>query len=185
MVEQFGLATMPLCVSSASGFTSLTTRGTFSLIRQREELSTTTAPAAAKRGAHSPEVAPPAENRATSKPLIDSSSNPRTWRPPSSSLPTERAEAKGTTSRAGKCRSRSSASISVPTCPVAPTTATRYPSALTPSGYRGACSLRLDGHDHDRDEHQQRPRRPDDVERPRRGTIVGAGLEVSAGVTLE
>ena len=139
MVEQFGLATMPLCASSASGFTSLTTRGTSSLIRQREELSTTTAPAAAKRGAHSPEVAPPAENSAMSKPWIDSSSKPWTTggrrRAP---CPTERAEAKGTTSRAGNCRSRSSASISVPTCPVAPTTATRYPSALTRSGYRGA-----------------------------------------------
>ena len=40
-------------------------------MRQREELSITTAPAAAKRGAHSPEVEPPAENSARSKPWID------------------------------------------------------------------------------------------------------------------
>ena len=51
-------------------------------MRQREELSITVAPAAAKRGAHSPEVAPPAENSARSKPWIDSSSSPRTTSPP-------------------------------------------------------------------------------------------------------
>ena len=42
-------------------------------MRQREELSTTTAPASAKRGAHSPEVEPPAENSARSKPWTASS----------------------------------------------------------------------------------------------------------------
>ena len=94
-------------------------------MRQREELSTTIAPAAAKRGAHSPEVEPPAENSARSKPWIDSSLRPCTTRPPSSSRPTERSEANGTISAAGNPRSRSSCSISVPTWPVAPTTATR------------------------------------------------------------
>ena len=54
IVEQFGLATIPRCASSASGLTSETTSGTSSCIRHAEELSTTTAPAAAKRGAHSP-----------------------------------------------------------------------------------------------------------------------------------
>ncbi len=39
--------------------------------------------------------------------------------------PDVRSEANGTISRAGKPRSRSRRSISVPTCPVAPTTATR------------------------------------------------------------
>ena len=37
----------------------------------------------------------------------------------------ERSEANGTISRAGNARSRSRRSITVPTCPVAPTTATR------------------------------------------------------------
>ena len=107
IVEQFGFAMIPRCPSSASGFTSLTTSGTSSSIRQREELSITIAPAAANRGAHSPEVEPPAENSAMSKPWIDSSLRPCTTSPPSSSRPTERSEAKGTISRAGNPRSRS------------------------------------------------------------------------------
>ena len=85
----------------------------------------TVAPAATNRGAHSAEVEPPAEHSASSKPWIESSSSARTVSPPSSCLPAERGEANGTISDAGKLRSRSSRSISVPTCPVAPTTATR------------------------------------------------------------
>ena len=68
IVEQLGLAMIPLWESRASGLTSLTTSGTSSFIRQREELSITTAPWRANTGAHSPEVPPPAENSATSKP---------------------------------------------------------------------------------------------------------------------
>ena len=55
IVVQFGLATMPLGrYARASPLTSLTTSGTSGSIRQAEELSTTTAPAAANRGASSP-----------------------------------------------------------------------------------------------------------------------------------
>ena len=43
---------------------------------------------------------------------------------PSSSRPALRSEAKGTISEAGKRRSRSFARMTVPTAPVAPTTAT-------------------------------------------------------------
>ncbi len=68
IVEQFGLATMPRWSARSSGLTSETTSGTPSFIRQRDELSTTTAPACANRGAHSPLIAPPAENSARSKP---------------------------------------------------------------------------------------------------------------------
>jgi hypothetical protein len=93
-------------------------------MRQRELLSTTTAPACAKRGAQSFEVCPPAENSARSKPWIVSSLSGCTMPTPSISFPAERSEANGTISRAGNSRSRSSCSISVPTCPVAPTTAT-------------------------------------------------------------
>ena len=57
IVEQFGLATMPWWPSSASGLTSATTSGTSGSRRKAEELSTTTAPASAKRGAHSREIA--------------------------------------------------------------------------------------------------------------------------------
>ena len=44
MVVQLGLATMPRWESSASGLTSETTSGTSSCMRQKDELSTTTAP---------------------------------------------------------------------------------------------------------------------------------------------
>ena len=125
IVEQFGLATIPRWPSSASGLTSETTSGTSSSIRHFDELSTTIAPASAKRGAHSPDVEPPAEKIARSKPWIVSSVSGWTISPPSSSRPAERSEANGTTSRAGKPRSRSSCSITPPTWPVAPTTATR------------------------------------------------------------
>src|SRR3712207_7737242 len=73
MVEQLGLAMIPRWSSSASGLTSETTSGTSSSRRHLEELSTTTAPASTKRGAHSPDVEPPAENSARSKPWIVSS----------------------------------------------------------------------------------------------------------------
>ena len=125
MVEQFGLAIRPRWRSSACGLTSETTSGISSSRRQREELSTTTQPASTNRGAHSPEVVAPAEKIARSKPWIVSSVSGWTVPKPSSSLPAERADAKGTISEAGKPRSRSLASMTVPTAPVAPTTATR------------------------------------------------------------
>src|SRR5215207_4319866 len=128
MVVQLGLATMPLWPSRASGFTSETTSGTSSCIRHWEELSTTTAPASAKRGAQSALTPEPAEKRATSKPRIDSSFSGWTesFPAPQAMLrPAERSEANGTTSSAGNERSRRTSSIVAPTAPVAPTTATR------------------------------------------------------------
>ena len=56
IVEQFGFAIRPLWPSSASGLTSATTSGTSGSRRHLELLSTTTAPASTKRGAHSPDV---------------------------------------------------------------------------------------------------------------------------------
>src|ERR671910_1765316 len=128
MVVQLGLATMPLWPSRASGFTSETTSGTSSCIRHWEELSTTTAPASANRGAQSALTSEPAEKRATSKPWIDSSFSGWTESLPSPHTmprPAERSEANGTTSSAGNERSRRTSSIVAPTAPVAPTTATR------------------------------------------------------------
>jgi hypothetical protein len=125
IVEQFGLAIRPLWRSSACGLTSLTTSGMSSSRRKRDELSTTTQPASTKRRAHSPDVVAPALNSARSKPWIVSSFNGCTVPAPSSSRPAERSDANGTSSRAGKPRSRSLASMTVPTAPVAPTTATR------------------------------------------------------------
>ena len=69
MVVQFGLAMMPLARRAmACGFTSETTRGTSGSMRHAEELSMTTAPAAANFGARAREPAAPAENRAMSSP---------------------------------------------------------------------------------------------------------------------
>ena len=95
---QFGLAMIPLGLLAASwGLTSLTTSGTSGSIRQALELSTTTAPAAAKAGASAFEVAPPAEKSAMSMPersavaaSSTSTSSPRHGRV----LPAERAEAR-------------------------------------------------------------------------------------------
>ena len=126
IVEQFGLAMMPLWASSASGLTSETTSGISGSRRKADELSTTTQPAAAKRGAQAREVVAPAEKIAMSKPWIDSSVSACTIRPPSSSRPAERSEANGTISRDREVAlAAASASITVPTAPVAPTTATR------------------------------------------------------------
>jgi hypothetical protein len=126
IVVQFGLATMPRAArSSSSGLTSETTSGTSSSIRNAEELSTTTAPAAANFGPHAFEIDPPAEKIAMSKPPTVSSASPTTTRPLPRSRPAERSLANGTTSEAGKSRFSSRSIICVPTAPVAPTTATR------------------------------------------------------------
>ena len=69
IVVQFGFAMMPLRTSSsACGFTSLTMSGTSGSMRQALELSMTSTPAAAKRGAWTFDIAPPAEKIATSRP---------------------------------------------------------------------------------------------------------------------
>ena len=130
MVVQFGLAMMPLGgFLTSCGFTSETTSGTSGSLRKAEELSTTIAPASAKRGECSREVPPPAENSAMSMPRRSSVAvaatssmticSPRN----SSSLPAEREEAKNRTLSAGKFRSTRMSRITRPTWPVAPTTA--------------------------------------------------------------
>src|SRR5215211_7262868 len=119
---------MPFWPSSASGFTSETTSGTSSCMRHCDELSITTAPASAKRGAHSALTPEPAEKSAMSKPWIASSLSGSTLSvvsPQRMLRPAERSEANATTSSAGNVRSRSTSSIVDPTAPVAPTTATR------------------------------------------------------------
>ncbi len=98
IVVQLGLAMMPSSAAATSpGFTSETTSGTRSSIRQADELSTTVAPASATRGAHSFEVEPPAENRATSRPAksaVSMSSTTTSPAPQGSALPADLAEAK-------------------------------------------------------------------------------------------
>ena len=63
IVVQFGLAMMPLRASAIdSGLTSDTTSGTSGSMRHADELSMTTAPAAANFGASSLDEVAPAEN---------------------------------------------------------------------------------------------------------------------------
>jgi len=73
IVEQLGLAIIPLCLGISSGFTSGTTSGTSGSILQAELLSMTTEPESAATGAHFLEVDPPAEKSAISIFLKESS----------------------------------------------------------------------------------------------------------------
>ncbi len=133
MVVQLGLATMPLTASSiACGLTSLTTRGTSGSMRQALELSMTSAPASAKRGAWAREPVAPAEKSATSTPAgsaVATSSTTTEWPPKSIEVPAERAVANRRSSRMGNERSARISSMTVPTWPVAPTTAREIPES--------------------------------------------------------
>ena len=96
-------------------------------MRQALELSTTVQPRSAAEGANVSEVPPPAEKRARSNPSKHSWVSSWTVSSPSlkgTFLPLDRADANGTTSAAGKLRCSSTLSISRPTAPVAPQTAT-------------------------------------------------------------
>ncbi len=119
IVVQFGLAMMPLRASrTAAGLTSLTTSGTSGSIRQAEELSTTTAPAAANTGASAFEVPPPAENSAMSSPegsAVAASSTTTSRSPHAMVVPAERADAKNRMSETGKPRSSRIRRITSPT----------------------------------------------------------------------
>src|SRR6266540_4384760 len=126
-VVQFGLAIMPLCHFTSAALISGITSGTESSMRNALELSMTTQPARAARGANSFEMLPPALNNARSMPLNDSfvsSATAISSRRNLSVLPTERAEASRDNRPAGKLRFSSVLIISTPTAPVAPTTAT-------------------------------------------------------------
>ena len=148
MVEQFGLAMMPLGVSAAAAaFTSGTIKGTSGSARKADELSTTSAPLLAAIGDQCRDVPPPAENNASGTPSNTSGaisttvcSSPRNR----TVLPALRAEATGTSSCTGKARCSSTRSISAPTMPVAPTTATFKPSDIG-RGYRSPSNARQAG----------------------------------------
>ena len=120
IVVQFGLAMMPFGRTPASRakLTSETTSGTSGSLRHAEELSTTTAPAAANRGACTRDIVAPAENSAMSRPdgsAVSESSTSISWPRNSSFLPAERAEAKNRTSVAGKSRSANRVRMTWPT----------------------------------------------------------------------
>src|SRR5580765_7229811 len=138
IVEQFGLAMMPRFVypAIACGLTSGTTSGTSGSMRNCEVLSITTAPALAAFGANTADTLLPGDDRTMSTPRKSKLSRPwmsRTSSSPNETwLPIERDEASAITSSAGKLRSASVVSISRPTLPVAPTTATLKPISVTP-----------------------------------------------------
>ena len=126
-VVQFGLAMMPLCHFTSEALISGTTSGTFSSMRKALELSTTTQPAWTAMGAYSFEMLPPALNSAMSMPAKESFvSSATVFSAPRyvSFLPTERAEASSVSFPTGKLRFSRVLIISMPTAPVAPTTAT-------------------------------------------------------------
>ena len=126
IVEQFGLAIIPLCFKISSGFTSGTTRGTSGSIRNALELSITIAPRLAASGANVLEIEPPA-NKAISIFSKDSgfaSSTTNVFPFTVSSVPAERADANNFKFSYGKLRSSISVINSAPTAPVAPRIAT-------------------------------------------------------------
>ena len=134
MVEQFGFAMMPFGrLAAAAMLTSGTTSGTWGSMRQALELSITTAPAFAAMGPYSLETDAPAEKSAMSTPAKDS--GPSVWTstcPPGlpakgSFCPALRALASATSQSTGNFRCSRTRSISRPTAPVAPTTATTFP----------------------------------------------------------
>ena len=127
MVEQLGLAMIPLCRRISSGLTSGTTSGISFSILQAELLSMTTQPALAAIGEKWRLCSAPAENRAISTPSKEStvvSSTSISRLPTGSLLPAERPEAISRSEAMGKSRWRRILMNSCPTSPVAPTMAT-------------------------------------------------------------
>src|SRR3972149_4108451 len=129
MVEQLGLAIIPrfLYILMASAFTSGTTSGISGAILKALVLSITTQPALAAIGAKCSLTLPPAEKRPIWIPVNESSLRTCTVRllPLYFSIfPVERSEASSFSCLTGKALSSKIFIISLPTAPVAPTTAT-------------------------------------------------------------
>jgi hypothetical protein len=114
--------------SMASGFTSGTISGTSGCMRQAEELSITTAPAAPIFSDQALDTSPPADISTIStleKSKLSMSSHLMVLSPKLTSWPMERREATAWSLSTGNFSSSRMTSISRPTLPVAPTTATR------------------------------------------------------------
>ena len=121
----------------SSALISGTTSFLVGSMRQADELSMTVMPAAAKAGAHSVEVPPPAEKSATAGLRSMAVCMPTTlycFPLKVTSLPTDLSEATGISSVTGKSLSSRTCNILVPTKPVAPTTATFILSNFSLSG---------------------------------------------------
>src|SRR5262249_53556104 len=128
MVEQLGLATMPLGMRSrAWALTSGTTSGTSGSMRQALELSMTMAPARAAMGLYSRLIDAGVLDSTMSMPANASgrSGSMVCFLPANSmDLPALRSEARNLMLRSGNWRSTSTCRMIPPTAPVAPTTAT-------------------------------------------------------------
>ena len=127
MVLQFGFAIILSSAVKTSALTSGTINFLVGSIRQADELSITVVPTAANFGACSVDVEPPAENNATSGFMAIASSTVTTlyfFPLKSISFPLLFSDATGINSVTGKLRSANTFNITVPTRPVAPTTAT-------------------------------------------------------------
>src|SRR5690606_35098052 len=130
---------------SSGAFISGTINFLVGSIRQAEELSTTVVPAAANFGAHSKDVSPPAEKIARSGSAANAVSKPITVYslfPNVSFLPIDLSEATNNNSVIGKFRSANILSITSPTIPVAPTTATFIINRLKIAGTK----VRINGY---------------------------------------
>ena len=127
MVEQLGVAMMPVLVASASAFTSGTTSGTVGSMRKTLDLSMTVAPAATACGTNSVLTEPPAAKNTRSTPSKEPGPSSRTCTSAplyGSVRPAERALASRRSSATGKSRSSRMRRTVPPTTPVAPATAT-------------------------------------------------------------
>src|SRR5918992_6250192 len=133
IVEQFGLATTPLCASRASALTSGTTSGTSGSSRKSLPLSITIAPremasrASCTAAPFSPSV--PAK-RARSTPSKAAGSATPTSKVSPARTARRALRARARSSFKGNSRHRSSATRRSPTSP-APTTATVYPPRIS------------------------------------------------------
>src|SRR3954452_22701518 len=120
---------IPLWVATSWGLTSGTTRGTSGSILQALELSTTTAPARAASGLYSREIAAGVLESTMSTPSKApalSGSIGYVLPANSTDLPALRGEARNLIEPTGKFRSSKRRVITLPTAPLAPTTATLF-----------------------------------------------------------
>ena len=133
IVEQFGLAMMPLCQAMSSGLTSGTTSGTLGSMRNVLELSMTMQPRLAASGPNSLLIEPPA-NKPMSTPSKDSGlASSTVYSSPLTVifLPAERYDANNFNLLYGNFRSSIKRINSWPTAPVAPKIATTGSFVIT------------------------------------------------------
>ena len=137
VVEQLGMATMPLCASTSPALISGTTSGTLGSMRHTPLSSMTTQPRSLAASAISRLMSSFAEMNAMSDSAKTSGvvSSTVSSSPLNSTLfPMERGDAVRRSLSMGKARSSSTAKATLPTAPVAPTMVTLgWATAVSPS----------------------------------------------------